>query len=423
MNLLKHSREQLGLKQDQMDAIRSKCELENRTRTPEEKTQWEKLKGECETLEGEITFLAQSEASDTRTATRQKTKDADEDRTYLDVAETVSIISSKTKLARQDEKPGIGVGELIAARLRGPKTDEEKRALDTSLDAAGGISTSLSRDFWDRTRQQSALFRAGAKAVDYERSDAGNFIIPVISGNPTVSWKVENNQANLVDPTFTSHPMDFETLFCAIQVSNEQMQDGGQLFAKMIETSLTNAFALEIDRAGLVGTGVDPEPLGLSGMGINEFSMGTNGQDIDSYAPLVGATRMLLDDGLPLSEVGPFIMAPRAWQDLNLLTSTTENQPLLLPRGISDIPWIVANTIPINQTKGSATDATTIFGGNWNEFIVGFRLHLKIKFFEQPLGRSFATLITASARVDYAAMNPSHFVKITGITGADDSLT
>ena len=46
MNRLKHLKEQRAAKEARMKAIMDLCETENRNRKPEEKTEWDTLKGE-----------------------------------------------------------------------------------------------------------------------------------------------------------------------------------------------------------------------------------------------------------------------------------------------------------------------------------------------------------------------------------------
>lgn len=68
MNRLKHLRETEGQKRSEMKAIMDLCEKESRSRTAEEKTKWETLKGECDNMRSEIEALEEQERIDTRSA-------------------------------------------------------------------------------------------------------------------------------------------------------------------------------------------------------------------------------------------------------------------------------------------------------------------------------------------------------------------
>lgn len=419
MNRLKYLKELREQKQTDMSGIMSKCSQENRSRTTEEKTRWETLKAEVESMKDEISALEEQEAIDTRSAKpvgQHRNQQDNSEKRYLNKAQTISVIDSKTKLVRDEKRNEVGLGGLILAKIRGPINDAEERALTTSLDTSGGISTTVSRSFWDSARAQSTVVRAGATTLDFENDEGGSHVIPQIVTDPVAEWKVQNVASNLSDGTFAAKTFNYKTLFASTQISNELAQDGGSLFASMIEASLSRSFASEIDRAALLGSGAGEEPQGLALKAINAFDMGTNGGDLEDFNPLVGACRMIMDDNIPLEQISGFIMAPRTWQDLATLKSATELQQLLIPEQIRQIPWYVSSKIPVNQTEGSASDATSIYVGDWSQLVIGVRLNIRVKFHEQPLAQSFSTLVTCAARVDFEAVNLGAFCRIHGIT-------
>ena len=267
------------------------------------------------------------------------------------------------------------------------------------------------------TRAASTVVRAGATTLNFEEGEIGGVVIPQITGSIAPEWKVENENITLSDPTFTPRTLDFKTLASATKVSNELLQDSGTLLARMIETDLSQGFASEFDRAALFGSGSGQEPRGVKNtVGINTFSMGSNGGDIEDWNPLVGAVRMLLDDNVPLENISAFIMSPREWEALAVLKTATELQQLQPPTQIANIRQLVSSKIPINTTVGSSNDTGTIFVADWSKLVIGVRLSLKIRFFEQTFAQSYSTLIRAVARVDFALVHPSSFAVITGIT-------
>jgi HK97 family phage major capsid protein len=68
MNRLKHLLEERARIEGEMAAIFAKCETEKRSRTPEEKTQWETLKGQVDAMADEITALEAQEVINQRSA-------------------------------------------------------------------------------------------------------------------------------------------------------------------------------------------------------------------------------------------------------------------------------------------------------------------------------------------------------------------
>jgi HK97 family phage major capsid protein len=68
MNRLKHLLEERARIEGEMAAIFATCEKENRSRTPEEKTKWDKLKEEVDAMADEITALEKQEEINLRSA-------------------------------------------------------------------------------------------------------------------------------------------------------------------------------------------------------------------------------------------------------------------------------------------------------------------------------------------------------------------
>lgn len=74
MNRLKHLKEQRAAKELRMKAIMDLCATENRNRDQKEKTEWDTLKGEVDSMRDEISALEEQEAIDQRSARPVVTK-------------------------------------------------------------------------------------------------------------------------------------------------------------------------------------------------------------------------------------------------------------------------------------------------------------------------------------------------------------
>jgi HK97 family phage major capsid protein len=335
---------------------------------------------------------------------------------FLDRKKTIALIDSKTRLKNSLVKEELSLGELIVAKIRGPQNEVERKALDTSLDASGGISTSVNRNFWDYARSASTVIRAGATTLDFQDDSHGNVVIPQITGSITPEWKVQNENVTLSDPTFSPRTFDFKTLYAGTKISNELAQDS-EILGAMITQDLSRSFASEIDRAALLGSGSGEEPRGVfNTSNVNVFAMGSNGGALADFNPLVGGVRMLLDDNTDMERISGFIMAPRTWEELAVLKSAVELQQLMPPTQLSNIPYFVSSKIPVDQTVGSSDDCSTIFVADWSQLVIGIRLGIKVRFHEQTFAQSYSTLVTCAARVDFQLMNPSNFCKIVGVT-------
>jgi HK97 family phage major capsid protein len=418
---IKFLREEMADKVFQFEELKSKNIL-----STEENQLKNKLAADMVSIERELEPLEAAENRAIKNFKMSRTNRDEENtdltdfpgRTFIDKSRSISLIDSKTRLLSNVRDQNFSVGDIALFKTRGPQNATEKAALDTGLDAAGGISTIASRQFWDYTRQQMVVFQAGAQTLDFESDEGmGQPVVPQITGSVAPEWKAQNAPGTPSDPTFIPRPFAFKTLFASTVVSNELAQDGGQLLARMITHDLAQSFASEADRVALTGSGSGEEPRGVANtLGINVFEMGTNGGPLTDFNPMVGAVAMLLNTGLPLDKVSAFVLSPRSWQELATLKSQTELQQLIIPSHIAQIPQLVSNKINDAQTVGSSTDTSSIFVGDFTQLVVGVRLAIKLRFNEQPLAGNFSTLITAAARLDVQLINPSAFTMINGIT-------
>ena len=92
-----------------------------------------------------------------------------------------------------------------------------------------------------------------------------------------------------------------------VRVSQELVEDAPDAAAK-IEEMMASSIALEMDRVGLLGTGV-VEPKGIDVCDdINTYSMGTNGATPTNYDPFSYASQYIENYNYMPNAV---IMAPR----------------------------------------------------------------------------------------------------------------
>jgi HK97 family phage major capsid protein len=114
-----------------------------------------------------------------------------------------------------------------------------------------------------------------------------------------------------------------------VLTSEELFQDMIPGAGTILERELTQAAALELDRAALRGTGTAPEPRGIRNQtGVTIQSLGANGATPTRHTELMRAITTLLGNN---RELNAAIMAPRTSQFYGGLLDTT-NQPLNPPQ-------------------------------------------------------------------------------------------
>ena len=296
-----------------------------------------------------------------------------------------------------DDFRGLTFGGFLRSMVLGPTCETERRALSEGTDSAGGFSvpTVLLPAFVDGLRAASVAFRAGATTLPIE---SDTVTIAKLLTDPTAAWHSENAAVSDSSPTFGAITFTPRTLVSLVRVSRELAEDSLNL-----ETALNQAFAgalaAELDRVILRGSGVAPEPQGIDGAtDANMFSMGANGAALTNYDPIVEAIELIKTDNVEADITG-LAMHPREWAALAELKDSN-NQPLQKPDVIADIPSFTTTNIRIDETQGTASNASKIFLGHWPDVMVGIRTDLRIEILKDRFADNFQFGFLAYLRAD-----------------------
>lgn len=310
-----------------------------------------------------------------------------------------------------DARAELSPGAMLRAVAFGAKTDAERRALSEGTDSAGGytVPTVLSAALIDRLRKQSVLIRAGARTVPLT-SDTN--VIAKLLTDPAPAWRAEAGAVAASDPTFGAVTLAPKSLAVLVKFSRELLQDSINIEAALVN-AITQAMALEVDRAGMFGSGSDNQPTGLVNIsGINTLDVGgklsvyTGG----IFAPLVKARTQILTANA--GEPTAFIMHPR--EDGVLVGTLNGNgDPVTAPAKIAAIPQLVTTSVPINA--GGGTNEASIITGNFAHFIIGMRETLRLEVLRELYAATGELAMIAHMRVDFAAEHALAFSHINGI--------
>lgn len=298
--------------------------------------------------------------------------------------------------------------------VAGMKTTSAVQAsLSVGTDTAGGYAVPLilMPNILDAMVPASSLLQAGAGIVPLDIGGK-NFTTAAVSSIPTAAWRVENGPVAESDPTFRAVVATPRSLAFYFKVSRELLADAQNMTAAFT-TAIAQAFAKEIDRAGLRGSGTAPEPRGvLNTPGIQTVTNGTNGASLASYANFLSAHQALLQVDSPMPTAA--IMSPRSQITLAGLKDTT-NQPLMMPQMLQPMRMITSSQIPNNLTVGTSTDCSEIYVGDFTKMVFMMREQMTI----MSLGEQFATNgqvgFVCHMRADVAVMYPAALSVITGV--------
>lgn len=332
---------------------------------------------------------------------------------FIDLNEAYALRSGQsvaewTRRNRPSSGDELSPGRYLRALFtQNPKNEAERRALAAGTDAAGGYTVPevTSARLIDLVRANSVLSQAGAQTVPLTTDET---VFARLASDPVPAWRAENAAVAESDPTFGRVLLKPKSLAVMVKASLELLEDSINMETEL-PNILARALAVEVDRAGLVGSGSASEPTGIvnySGLTSNAFGGGA----LTDYSPLIQARTALHTANERLTG---FVMSPR---DEGTFASLADGQgqPMRKPEAIASTPMLWTSNMPTDGGTGS--DESQIIGGDWSQLMMGMRSTIRIA----PLRERFADNLQfgfiAHVRVDFAAARESAFTVLDAIT-------
>jgi len=316
------------------------------------------------------------------------------------------------------EQRKLDLGKYLRGVVTGnwEGAESEHRAMGLGTDTLGGylLPNPMSSKIIDLARNQSVVMQAGALTMPMESS---SLKLCKVTKDPTGYWRAEHQAITESEANFGTVSMNARVVAGLVRLSIEQLEDTANV-GQIVESTLAAALALKLDYAALFGTGASNEPLGLFNAGIEELSMGTNGAALSSsgagYRKFSNAvTTLKLNNANPQTVV----FSPRTEGALDLLMDGV-GLPLIPPESYKKLTKFSTNQVPIDQSHGSANNASCAFVGGFENLVIGMRKGITIE--ATRVGgtdtfKKMQVLIRAYMRADTAVTRDNHFCKITGI--------
>ncbi|KRG66980.1 hypothetical protein ABB27_11930 [Stenotrophomonas terrae] len=295
-------------------------------------------------------------------------------------------------------------------------TDTVMASLAIGTDSAGGYAVPdvVMPGILSALVPASSLLQAGAGIVpmDYGAKSVSTAAIDTM---PTASWRNELGTIGESQPTLRSVQAVPRSLACIVRVSRELLADGSDV-DRALRLVIAQAFAKELDRVGLLGSGTAPEPRGLRNTtGINVVDMGANGAALDSYRPLLWAYGKTIDQNAPVPTTA--IMAGRTLLDFEGLADTT-GQPLQRPRLIDGMNFVATSQLPVDVDIGTSSDTSEIFTGDFSGLYFLMRESLSIQLLRETYAKTGEIGFLCHVRADVVINYPQQFTVITGVRPA-----
>ncbi|MEX0661153.1 MAG: phage major capsid protein [Balneolaceae bacterium] len=312
----------------------------------------------------------------------------------------------------QPDSPEMNWGNYLRGRIAGHTGNQSiqgpKNFMSTSSDTAL-VPTPLSASVIDLARNKSRIFQAGAQAFEMSSKTE---TIARITGDPTASWKEEN--ASHSSSEVSTEPLTFtaKTLIASVKMSVELSEDAPN-GAGVIENSISEQLALELDRAALMGSGEGAEPQGVVGYtGVQAQPVNAT---LDSYDPFSQAYQKVLEKN---GEPTGIIHAPRTWGQLDRLKDS-QNQPLVAPASYQELQKYATNQIPVNL--GTGEDESLAILASWAQMMVGIRTNIRLEVTrvasdsENSAFEDLQVWVRAYLRADIQLAQPGQFVVLEGL--------
>lgn len=421
----KELREQRGAIVKQMEAIIKKADQEGRGLTPEEEAKYESLNAAQEALKDKADAIEEEERNNAPELVYSSENGSDR---IFDVP--LSQMKSKTKgwapessgirvavdaadrFLDEKRSKGVMLGTYIRWKVKGTQNDTEARALSglESGTAKNTIPTELSNQLIDLLRARTVIGRSGAI---YLTMDTNNYAIAKMTGDVPAGWRDELESVPTGDPTFSRVDFAAKNLGGLVRLSRELFDDNTVGLDQGILRAFAEKFAVEFDSAILNGDGVK-KPLGITAYANKQvIDKGANGGAITSYTDLVRAYRLLMDANYE----GPTaaIMAPREWEAYTNLVDANNN-PLQMPRGIQQLPFLATTSMPTNLDAGtSGTTGSQMIIADFRNLAVAMRQAVSMRILTERYADTNEVGIVTTMRGDAQPLRENAFVVVDHI--------
>lgn len=289
----------------------------------------------------------------------------------------------------------------------------------------------LAGAFIDVLRKKTRVIEMGATVMS---GLVGNIDIPRQTSATATAWVSESGNLTEAEGTFDKVSLSPKAIGTYSMVSRNMLMQSTPHVEAVIRSDLAAQLALGIDRAALMGSGSNNEPVGIFNQtGVLSVVGGTNGAAI-TFDHLIDMFTKVALNNADFGSLG-YIVNAATLGTLSKLKTTT-GQYLWPTRGGSDetyapasanmgangsgragdfsvngYPLAVTNQLPSDGTKGSGTGLSSLVFGNWSDLMIGQWGVLEIlpNPYDSIAYKQGAILLRAMQSVDIGVRHPQSF--------------
>ena len=313
------------------------------------------------------------------------------------------------------DNPDVSMERWLAAAMLGDRC-EDKAALKFAEEVkslSGGttgilLPTAFLGQWVDNLRNFMVLEASGmTTATMLNRTVTSSRVV----SDPPVGWRAEGAALVAGDPTFELQNLVAKTLAVRVQSTAELAYDSPDFGSQLLQV-MGQALAHEVDRVGLVGTGLNNQPRGIVNTpGIQSIA----GIGSPTHQDLVTGLRRLLEANVPLEMAERnAIMSPRTWATLASLQAT-DGQPIMRPQALENMAYRPTNSIP--NDEGAGDNESSIIMGDFSDLVMGVRMEASVEALRlQSFAESLRLEFVGWTRLDFMVRRPASFCVLNGVT-------
>lgn len=252
----------------------------------------------------------------------------------------------------------------------------ESRDLVVGTDASGGYTKAtdlLAQNFIDLLRNKLVVQAAGATVLS---GLVGDIAIPRQSGGATAYWVAESGTLTESTQAFEQVAMAPKTVGAFTDISRKLLLQSSIDIEAFVRNDLATVLALAIDYAALHGSGSSNQPTGVQNQtGVATVSIDVNGGD-PAWSHIVDLETEVAQDNADVGALSYVTNAKvRGKLKQTMRVATYGDIPIWeVAAGANPLngyPVYVSNQVRSDLTKGTGSDLSAIFFGNWRDLLIG----------------------------------------------------
>ena len=390
----------------EMRGILDAAEKAERDLSAEERTKFDKLKGEKEGLDdrieraryvddherrSEVRVVAGGGTGETRELSRYSVAKAIQE----SMAGRLTGLEAEVHADLSRGRENRGVMVPTSALL-------EHRAVKTTTPGAGPGSNLVSRDQMGLTEHPRPTLLIESLGATVMRDLVGNVDLPRLSESGSVGWVAEHTDVIRTDPKFSKSSMTPKTVGGEYEVSRRMILQTASAIEDIMRRDLSYLLRQAIDGAAIYGAGgVAPTGI-LNTAGV--ITVPAEAVLSDTTAEMIAALE--LDD---LTGSRAFVSNPGVAKGVR---KTKDADGRTIPMSEIFHGENVSWTTQVPSNIGAGSDANALIYGQWSELVVGYwsGVDILVNPYHSDVASKGGVLIHAFLDADVAVREPKAFV-------------